>query len=60
MESVTEIELAMKHNKPIHFYAMDEAGLDFKEIVNMDDLKFEREDCRSYHIMIIANGLRII
>lgn len=37
---VTEIELAMKHNKPIHFYAMDETGLDFKEIVNMDDLKF--------------------
>ena len=33
----------MKYNKPIHFYTMDETGLDFKEIVNMDDLKFERE-----------------
>lgn len=40
---VTEIELAMKHNKPIHFYTMDDTGLDFKEIVNMDDLKFEPE-----------------
>ncbi|WP_373261886.1 hypothetical protein [Hungatella hathewayi] len=40
---IAEIELAMKHNRPIHFYTMDDGGFNFKEIVDMNDLKFEPE-----------------
>lgn len=40
---ITEIELAMTHNKPIRFFNMDDNGLSFKEITEIDDLKFEPE-----------------
>lgn len=39
--NITEIEIAMRENKPIRFYTVDEHGFIYKEITSMDNLKFE-------------------